>query len=178
MFRKFFTARRSAVLTVAVLLIMMASAIYIVVSATPGAEDDPLITKSYLDKVITEQVNSIVDAKINSALSSGGTVDKAVEKKVDSMLGDVSSFGYKTVTLSENQKLYGEEGTEFIVRSGIALCISQTASTGIYDMTDGTLVTNGVRFTVNHYFIMNRNDRGVKADTKCEILVRGKYTIS
>lgn len=144
----------------AVLLVCSAA----VVSAVPGDNSDPVVTKSYIDKVIAE-----VKAYVDSKDISPGTVTPATS--------GVSST-YQVLNVSKGQKITMGESTEFILRAGNGVVFSGTQG-GIADVTGGTDLLSGEQVPQNHLLIIPRSDgRGFTAKTEAVIMIRGSYQIS
>ncbi len=81
------------------------------------------------------------------------------------------------VELAAGQTLEGSGGTEVIVRSGQACAVGNSQG-GICDVTAGKDLANGARITTNHLLIVPRTDgRGIRAETKLWVMVRGPYSI-
>ncbi len=115
---------------------------------TPGSEDDPVVTKSYVDSQIAHLKN-----------------------------GGVSSDSYKAVQLAAGQKLIGNEGTEVILRSGEAAAIDNGAN-GVSDVTGAKDLMTGQSVAQNHLLLIPRTDgRGIQAITEVWVMVRGSYSI-
>ncbi|AEE91814.1 conserved exported protein of unknown function [Tepidanaerobacter acetatoxydans Re1] len=119
----------------------------------PGSESDPLVTKSYVDKVLSN-----------------------LKQYVDSKPG--SSSGWEIVYMEQGQSLIGDKGTEIILRSGIATVVDE-GNGGLADITEGKDIINGENVMQNHLLIVPRDDgRGVKAENNNVILlIKGSYTI-
>ena len=81
------------------------------------------------------------------------------------------------VNLTAGQQLIGSEGCEFLLRSGSALCVSDS-SPGLVDMTAGGTLSSGGSLIQNHLYLGTIDGRGVKATSAVTLLVRGSYTIS
>lgn len=117
----------------------------------PGTANDPIVTKSYVDEAI-------------KASGGGG--------------GNGSSSNLTNVELTAGQKLYGGEGTEFIVRTGSAVAFSGDAS-GIPDLTGAKDLIAGTAIPLNHLLLFPREGRGIQATTKAKnsvwVIVRGSY---
>ena len=118
----------------------------------PGSADDPLVTRSYLSAYVRE--------------NAGG--------------GGTGSF--KVVNVSPGQRLEGGEGTELILRSGIAEAVGNAAGNGITNISTGTDLRTGARLTANHLVIVPRADgRGIRVPAGAAhiaiLMVRGAYTI-
>ena len=140
---------------IALLLIIILGTIVVVAASTPGSEDDPVVTKSYVDTVIS---------KLESSLEGSG-----------------GSNAYKVLQLNAGQKLICGASTELILRSGEATAISITTNgveNGISDLTSGTDLTMGKAVESNHSVLVPRDDgRGITAGTDIYIMVRGEYSI-
>ena len=127
-----------------------------------GSEDDPLVSKSYVD----DKINQVLE------IVNGGSVS------LDSS-GSMSASGasYTPVYASVGQVVLGGEGTEIILRSGKGN-IYITGADGIVDSTTGQNLTNGDTATKNHMMIVPRDDgRGVKVTEAAWFLIKGDYTI-
>lgn len=121
--------------------------------AEPGSESDPLVTKSYVDKVLSN-LKQYVDSKPSS------------------------SSGWEIVYMEQGQQLIGDKGTEMILRSGIAAVVDE-GNGGLADITEGKDIVNGENVMQNHLLIVPRDDgRGVKAENNNVILlIKGSYTV-
>ena len=139
------------ILLIAALCLAMSVAVC-VYAATAGSESDPVVTKSYIDKVIA-------DLKSNGG-GGGGS------------FAAVGPFSKGTV-------IVGGEGTEMILRSGSAVAaIPSTAGGGISDLTSGTDIKNGKAITLNHLLLFARPDGRAIKITKdgAYIMIKGDYT--
>lgn len=117
-------------------------------AGTPGSENDPVVTKSYVDSQIAQ-------------LKSGGT----------------AAGSYTIVEVKVGQKLFGKEGTEMILRSGEATAIDNGAN-GVSDITAGKDLMTGQAVGLNHLLLVPRDDgRGIQAITDLFVMVRGAYSI-
>lgn len=119
---------------------------------TPGSEDDPVVTKSYVDAEIAELKSTIV---------SGGS----------------AASTYQPLQIAAGKSFIGGAGTELILRSGEATAIDNGAN-GISDITAGTDLWTGNAVSANHLLLVPRADgRGIKATTDIWLMVRGAYEI-
>ena len=154
-----------------------------------GSQSDPRVTLSYLTQqttpAILSQVDSMVDereAELEAQLSA--VVDRYVQEVEDALASSggtaaqpgSGSASYEVVTLSAGQTIVGSAACEFLLRSGTALCVSDT-SPGLVDMTAGTTLAGGGALTANHLYLATIEGRGVAAATAVTIMVRGDYTI-
>jgi len=120
---------------------------------TPGSEDDPVVTKSYVDAEIAE---------LKSSIESGG---------------NASADTYSPIQITAGKSLIGGEGTEIILRSGEATAIDN-GSNGISDITAGSDLWTANQVALNHLLLVPRADgRGIKATTDIWVLIRGDYEI-
>ena len=142
-------------------LLVCVASLFTVVLAEPGTQDDPIISKSYIDTVVMPQLKQYVESRI-SLINSGG-------EKTDS---------FKVVNMTKSQKLICKAGTELILRMGSATVIA-TEKGGLADTTAGVDLANGVSMPANHLLIVPVDDgRGILADSSIIVMVKGGYTIN
>jgi len=132
-------------------------------SAQPGDSGDPLVTKSYVDKLF---------ASISGNSNSGQTGEGST--------GSAASTEMEIVTLTSGQQLIAKGGTEIVVRSGKSVIYSADEN-GVSDVTDGVDLLNGVETPKNHLLMFPRDGRGITAmnqdKNSVTVMVRGEYTI-
>ncbi|CAM4476375.1 hypothetical protein FHS16_004696 [Paenibacillus endophyticus] len=125
---------------------------------TPGSAEDPVVTKSYVDALLSN----------NNGGSSGGGTTPAVDSQLE------------VVTVPVGKTLMAGQGTEVIVRVGKAIAYSSDAS-GIADLTGGTDLTKGKAVPTNHLLLFPRAGRGILPDPNQKngltVLVKGSYTL-
>ena len=120
---------------------------FAVVAATPGSEEDPLISKSYLEGTFAQWVQSVVDAKPTPV--------------------------FEVLSFKKGQTVTFTAGTELVLRMGKATVVA-TDKGGLADVTDGVDLQNGVAFPSNHQLIVPVGDgRGLKAEEDILIMVKG-----
>lgn len=118
----------------------------------PGSESDPLVTKSYVEKLIMN-MKQYVDTK------AGG------------------SESLEVVSLKKGESIAGGKGTEIILRSGQAAVVD-SAGGGLSDLTAGKDLKKGEKIPQNHLLLVPRDDgRGLAAQTDVVLLVRGNFTV-
>lgn len=142
-----------------------------VLAASQGSQSDPLVTLSYLTDKFTPSILSQVDTKLNER-------EAALEDKLEQAAGTGSggSSTYQIVTLTQGQKLAAGASCEILLRSGTAVCVSDSAP-GLVDMTSGGTLANGGALVANHLYLATIEGRGVSASTAVTLMVRGNYTI-
>lgn len=154
-----------------------------------GSQSDPLVTLSYLTQQTTPSILAQVDSKITEREAElrgqlSAVVDgyvQEVEDKLSASGGGTAqpageSAAYEVVELSAGQTITGSAACEFLLRTGTATCVSDSAP-GLVDMTAGTTLANGGALTANHLYLATIEGRGVRASTAVTIMVRGEYTI-
>ena len=166
-------------------------------SPEPGSDEDPLITKSYIDAELirfSEEINSKI-SKLTSDLNKNSKSDEAVDalavklfelakevNELEKQVNELSKFiKYEVVELEAGQKMILGDSTEIILRGGKALAISGENGDGLADVTtdraDNDLKTDNT-VPLNHLILVSRDDgRGIKALSKSWVLVKGNYTI-
>ena len=149
--------------------------------ATAGSAEDPLVTLSYLNNIffpqVTERMESMVTEK---SIELEGKFNEALEKVPaggsGSADGEVSSV-FSVVTLKKGQVLVGDIGCEVMLRVGTADCVS-SGSTGLIDVTDGSVLGDGKALVKNHLYMVTISTRSVRATADTvKVLVRGPYTV-
>lgn len=121
----------------------------VVVLATPGDEDNPLISKAYLENNFYTTVKEYVASKTE----------------------------FKVVSVAKGKSLIGNAGCELILRQGGGKIIA-TEKGGLADTTSGTDLSNGVKMPSNHLLIVPVGDgRGFTASSDVLVLVKGTYEI-
>ncbi len=165
-----------------------------VYAGTAGSSDDPIVTKSYVDS----QINTIMDIISNSNSGNTGSntgsnslSDADKKEIVEEVVAILNAQGgntgtgsvteeqsYVPVELQKGQIMLGGEGTEIIIRSGIAQAYVTTEN-GIVNATTGQDIANGQTVNKNNILIIPREDgRGIRAVSDSTwVLVKGSYTI-
>ncbi len=84
---------------------------------------------------------------------------------------------FKVVDLNEGDVLVGGQGTELVLRMGSAKIIA-TEKGGLADLTAGTDLANGTDMPSNHHLVVPLDDgRGIEAQNKVIVMVKGDYSI-
>lgn len=129
--------------------------------AAPGSDQDPLVTKSYVDQAINN-LAALID---NIFPGEPGTPPPT------------TATSLRVVQVAAGERLIASEGSEFILRSGNATAIGGTGG-GIPDLTAGKDLPNNTAIPANHLLLFPRSDqRGIRATTNIIVMVRGEYTI-
>ena len=84
---------------------------------------------------------------------------------------------FKVIEVPAGTSIYGEAGTEIILRSGKGQIIA-TKKGGIADLTAGSDLKNGSNAPKNHHLVVpDKDGRGLKITAKSYLMVKGGYTI-
>ena len=158
---------------------------------TASSESDPLISLSYLEKIVLPSFKQEILSEITGAapdLSSDIITEQAkevsstptrAEVNVDEVV--IPTASYTLIELSKGELIMAESICEFIVRPGSHVeCVSPFEAQGIADITNGVEVLNGTEISINAYCLIPRggDGRGLKVvGEKAYIMIRGDYTI-
>lgn len=141
----------------------------------PGSDQDPLVSKSYVDSHTASQTQELADlkAKYETAQSEIKTLKDEVESLKTSGGGGGQSM--KVVSVKAGQAVYTGAGTEVVICQGKAVAIKGQGG-GLLDVTAARELPSGAALVLNHLNISSRDDnRGFKTDSACRILVWGAY---
>ncbi len=177
--------RSLAVLAVLFLFFVLINIVY-AVGSTPGSEDDPIITVSYLEKKIQELMTGIqnldksLETAFNQKMEQAASNITVLDQKVEELRKTAGGGGgstFKIVTVPTGKKMICGESTEVILRSGQAKAVSQNSS-GLSDVTMGKDIQSGQDIDKDHLLIVPRADgRGVLAVKQSIFMVKGSYEI-
>lgn len=140
---------------------------YAASSAAPGSDQDPLVSKSYVDAALAQLRQELADAGSDTpAPTPGDEPDDGTEAPA-----------LQIVVVPAGKRLVGYEGSEFVLRSGNATIIASAAG-GIPDLTAGQDLPQGQTAPRNHLLLIPRSDqRGIKASSQLIVMVRGRWSI-
>ena len=122
-----------------------------------GSQSDPLITKSYLDKVLQPKL----EAELNTQLAAA-----------EDQLRSSTPGEFTELSLSNGQTLRCNAGGEFLLRSGSAKALGSLA-----DTTAGSSVSDGGNLSTNHLYMCAEDSGGLSASGSVTVLVSGSYSI-
>ena len=128
--------------------------------------DDPVVSLSYLNEVFAPAIKEEIKNMFSSV---------SFEKELP-IKSEPEAFGL--VTVKKGQSFIGEQGCEFIVRSGTAMAIVSDKG-GLCDVTEGIDIGAKTVVPKNHHIIIPRSDwRGFLADSEVIVMVKGKYSLN
>ena len=145
------------------LVILLAAGITAYAVTNYGSEDDPLITKSYLDSVVQPELERMLQAELEDALED-----------VQSGSGE-----FTLLTLNNGQQVTGAVGTELVLRVGSAGAYAyDSADTALIDTTSAAALMNGAALAANHLYMVTIAGNGfTAAQNNTKVLISGDYTI-
>lgn len=142
----------------------------ITVFATQGDKDDPLVTLSYLQKVVTPELEKKVDEAVKANSEElAKQLDIAItsyENRVDEKLAQAGAV-FQSKELKSGESYTTDVGRELLLVSGSATAVGQ-----LVDTTAGGTVSNGGRLTVGHLYVTASADGGMKATADVSMMVR------
>ncbi|QZY55775.1 hypothetical protein [Crassaminicella profunda] len=148
--------------------LLLFSYVAIAMGTEPGSEEDPIVTKGYVERR-HQQLKYYIDEKIKELAGNSNT---------SSTQGTVQGPVFEIVEVQKGQRIIGGASTEMIIRSGQVAAIA-SASGGIADLISGKDLKSGEIVPLNHLLLLPRGDgRGVAVlMDKTYILIKGSYEI-
>ena len=145
------------------LSVVLLAAVAAFASANYGTQEDPLISKSYLDEVIQPQLIQMVESQLEASMPE--------ERRVSGI--------FELVTLDSGQRLVGSVGTEMLLRSGSAQGFSYDRNdVALVDTTSAASVLNGAVIAANHLYLISIQGNGITVSSNgTTLLVSGDYTV-
>ncbi len=151
---------KAKIIICVLLAVCAAAGITVYAAYNYGTKDDPLITKSYLDEVLTPELMAEFNAQLDAAQGSSG------------------DGTFTVVTLSRGQKITCQVGCEIMLRIGSASA-SGPDSPVLVDTTSGTTLENGGALVKNHLYMATIVNNGLTASADgTKVLISGEYTVS
>ncbi len=193
------TPQKLTISIAAVLMLCLLVSGYFAVAAESGSVDDPLITQSYLDAVVTpkamqaaeqavgEQANALstrinalskqLDQKITAAAAALAS-DETFLKRIAAMGGGTAadSGTWKALTLSAGQKVYLAVGSEVVLRSGGATCF-ESGGKGLVNLSEVGELTDGQPLALYALYTATTQSSGFQASERTKVLVTGDYSL-
>ncbi|MBQ5813221.1 MAG: hypothetical protein IIW34_03630 [Clostridia bacterium] len=175
-------------------LIIALTATGILAAAAYGTEEDPLVAASYIEEVVIPDLEDDIDDAIAdkeeelrneiedrlSELSAGGVFSDELVEEVAQRASELAVSGtvssWNVIKVPSGKTLVGEVGCQIMLRLGGASCVS-SGSTGLINMSDGTVLGSGGALKTNNLYMATIAGRGFKAVGDATVLVRGGYTI-
>ncbi|MBC7766341.1 MAG: hypothetical protein H7Y41_07655 [Hyphomonadaceae bacterium] len=124
--------------------------------AEPDLQNDPLVTVSYLQKIVTE-----INVKIANIQGSEGNAPQK----------------FIVVDVPQGKTIIAGEGTEMILRMGAGQIIASDKG-GVSDVTQGKDLTMNENMPLNHLLVVPLADgRGFTATKTVKVMMKGTYVM-
>jgi hypothetical protein len=161
---------KKSILIAAAMAALAITAGSVTVLATQGDKDDPLVTLSYLQKVVTPELEKKVDEAVKANSEElAKQLDIAItsyETRVDEKLAQAGAV-FQSKELKSGERFTTDAGREVLLVSGSAAAVGTLA-----DTTAGGTVSDGERLAVGHLYVTASADAGIKATEDVAMMVR------
>ncbi len=159
---------KKSILIAAAMAALAITAGSVTVLATQG--DNPLVTLSYLQKVVTPELEKKVDEAVKANSEElAKQLDIAItsyETRVDEKLAQAGAV-FQSKELKSGERFTTDAGREVLLVSGSAAAVGTLA-----DTTAGGTVSDGERLAVGHLYVTASADAGIKATEDVAMMVR------
>ena len=166
----------------AIILVLSAVVISAADGVTPGSEQDPIVTQSYVEQK-SEQIKYYIDSLIAQETAKLKTELELKEQEIAKLREEIKDAAkaagkFQVVEMQKGQVLIAGEGAEIIPRSGKFSAI-EDAFGGLSDITAAKDLKNGEAVVNNHMLIAARGEgRGLKAlADKSFLIIKGTYSL-
>lgn len=137
------------------LCVALIAAVAVTGFATPGSQDDPVVSLSYLTEHVIPEIKAYVDEALGKS--------------------NAASAGFEVVTVPAGTRVIASASTELILRQGKATVIA-TQKGGLADVTAGYDLANNSNAPSNHLLIVPVDDgRGLAMQTDGIVMIKGTY---
>lgn len=152
--------------------------------AANGDQSDPLVTMSYLDKVVIPQVISKVEGNMVTRQSE---LEKSFQDQIAQYKREMESHvpngpvegsaDYELVTLQQGQTLSLDVGCEVMLRIG-SITVRSDSNPALVDISTGDELQKNAALIKNHLYMATMADRSLTASAgTVKLLVRGGYLV-
>lgn len=167
--------QKIAYILVGALCVAVIGGVSIAALGEAGTESDPIVTKSYVEKRLTEIEKKITDSSKIQIEQQMATIQGQLADLIKSSGGTTESF--KLVQVSNGDVITFGDGAQFILRAGLAKAIAG-AGGGLSDITEGKDLKTDQDITTNHLLLIPKADgRGVKINYDSWVMIKGSYQI-
>lgn len=178
-----------------------------VIAAEYGSQSDPLVTLSYIEKVLLPNAQKDVDKTVSNAMEefedalsdSDKTIQSYIDKKLRSFAsGDVDEELIDAIAASVLEQAGGSvtagevswsviqvpAGRNVVCEVGVQAILRVGQATcvaagtpGLIDLSNGETLENGGALAANHLYTASIQGRGIYTAQGCTLLIAGSYTI-
>lgn len=174
-------AQKTAYMLIGGLSVLLISGISIASLGDAGTQTDPLVTKSYVEKRLTEIEKKITDAASVQTTQQVATAKSQLETLIKaSNTGGSSTAGsdFSLIQVKSGDVIVMGENAQFLMRAGLATAIAGQGG-GLSDLTAGKDLKNGESLETNHLILIPKNDgRGIKMTYDGWLMIKGSYQIT
>ena len=178
-----------------------------VIAAEYGSQSDPLVTLSYIEKVLLPNAQKDVDKTVSNAMEefedalsdSDKTIQSYIDKKLRSFAsGDVDEELIDAIAASVLEQAGGSvtagevswsviqvpAGSTVVCEVGVQAILRVGQATcvaagtpGFIDLSNGETLENGGALAANHLYTASIQGRGIYTAQGCTLLIAGSYII-
>ena len=178
-----------------------------VIAAEYGSQSDPLVTLSYIEKVLLPNAQKDVDKTVSNAMEefedalsdSDKTIQSYIDKKLRSFAsGDVDEELIDAIAASVLEQAGGSvtagevswsviqvpAGRNVVCEVGVQAILRVGQATcvaagtpGLIDLSNGETLENGGALAANHLYTASIQGRGIYTAQGCTLLIAGSYII-
>jgi hypothetical protein len=178
-----------------------------VIAAEYGSQSDPLVTLSYIEKVLLPNAQKDVDKTVSNAMEEFEDAlsdsDKIIQSYIDKKLrsfasGDVDEELIDAIAASVLEQAGGSvtagevswsviqvpAGRTVVCEVGVQAILRVGQATcvaagtpGLIDLSNGETLENGGALAANHLYTASIQGRGIYTAQGCTLLIAGSYTI-
>ena len=179
----------------------------VAIAAEYGSQSDPLVTLSYIEKVLLPNAQKDVDKSVSNAMEdfedalsdSNKSIQSYIDKKLRSFAsGDVDDELIDAIAASVVEQMGGNvtagevswsvvqvpAGSTVVCDVGVqaVLRVGQAVcvaagSPGLIDLSNGETLANGGALAANHLYTASIQGRGIYTAQGCTLLIAGSYNI-
>lgn len=179
----------------------------VAIAAEYGSQSDPLVTLSYIEKVLLPNAQKDVDKSVSNAMEdfedalsdSNKSIQSYIDKKLRSFAsGDVDDELIDAIAASVVEQMGGNvtagevswsvvqvpAGSTVVCEVGVqaVLRVGQAVcvaagSPGLVDLSNGETLANGGALAANHLYTASIQGRGIYTAQGCTLLIAGSYNI-
>ena len=153
-------SKKRIIITVLCAVLALALGFSVFAATSYGSEDDPLITKSYLTKILLPQLQEDFQEELDAAVAE-------IERD--------GSGEFTVITLSKGQTVKCSVGCEVMLRIGSAEAVGDTAP-AMVNTTTAESIFKGYKLEVNNLYPVTIEGNGFKATSdNTKLLIKGDY---
>lgn len=174
-------AQRTAYMLIGGISVLLVSGISMASLGDAGTQTDPLVTKSYVEKRLTEIEKKVTDAataQTTQQVNSAKSQLEALIKASASTGGSTGASEFSLIQVKTGDVIIMGENAQFVMRAGLATAIGGQGG-GLSDLTAGKDLKNGESLETNHLVLIPKNDgRGIKMGYDGWLMIKGSYQIT